>query len=48
MPGNLTVKTQFPEDGADEGRNALEFQLNGVAWCMRTGASKVSVLKIVD
>jgi len=47
VSGNLTVKTQFPENGADEHRNALEFQLNGVTWCLGTGASNVSVLKTV-
>jgi len=39
MLENLTVNAALPEDGADECRNASEYWLNGVTWCMRGGGA---------
>ena len=37
---NLTVKTELPAGGADERRNSSEYQLNSVAWSIRSGEKK--------
>jgi hypothetical protein len=34
----FTVELALPEDGADEPRNAPEYQTNSVTWCMKDGA----------
>ena len=38
VPKNLTYTTEHPpEDGADERRNASDYQLNSVTCCMSKG-----------
>jgi hypothetical protein len=34
---NLRVKTELPAGGADEHRNASEYQLNSANWNIRSG-----------
>ena len=46
MSGNLTFKMTLTVDGADEHRNASEYWLYSVNWCMRSGALHVGLMKI--
>lgn len=45
MSENLTVKTAVSEDCADERRNLPEYQLNNVAWFMRSGVLYFGLIK---
>lgn len=45
MSGNLKVKMLLTVDGADERRNASEYWLNSVNWCMRSGALNIVLMK---
>lgn len=42
---NLIVKMALTVDGADERRNASEYWLHSVTWCMRSGALNVYLMK---
>jgi hypothetical protein len=44
--GNLSVKIALSVDGAEERRNASEYWLNSVTWCMRSGALNVGLMKV--
>jgi hypothetical protein len=44
VPENSKVKTGLPEEGADEGRNASEHQLNNEIWWMGIGALNVGLV----
>jgi hypothetical protein len=46
VPGSVTVKMALTVEGADEGRNASEYWLNNVTWCVRSGALYVLLVKI--
>ena len=47
MLQDSTVKTGVSEDGADERRHALQYWLNSVTWCMRSGALNVILMKTI-
>jgi hypothetical protein len=43
--GKFIVETRLPEDGADERRNASDYKLNSVTWCMRSGALHAGLIE---
>jgi hypothetical protein len=41
----LKVKMGIPEDGFDESRNASEYKLNSVTWCMKSAVLNTGLMK---
>lgn len=42
---NLTIKTELPEDGADDDLNASGCQFDSVTFCTKNGVLKVGLIE---